>query len=270
MLVIDLLARYLSSHPYGLAESTEIQLRCTWRAYLRESRSSGLEAFGHDRVNDWLDRLREGHAPDTVRTQRGNILTLWWWAYREGLVEGPPLRVRKLRPIRRSPVAWSLEEVRELIHAAERRPIRSLWWSSIIRAGYDTGLRLGDLLSLRCGEVSAVIQIRQSKTGRPVSVRLRQETLAAALRLASNKQPDMLLWPLWGRREVFYREFRKIVRASGIRPGTFRWIRRAAATQLERLGPGLGTVLLGHQSRSTTESWYIDKAQLSDPPIPPM
>jgi len=269
MLALDLLARYLTSHPYGVAASTEVQLRCTWRAYLRESRTSGLEAFDCQRVNDWLDELRENRAPDTVRTQRGNLLVVWWWAYREGLVTEAPLRVRKLRPISRSPVAWTLPEVRTLVAAAELDPLRPLWWSSLIRVGYDTGLRLGDLLRLRRDEIAESMTVRQAKTGRTVSVRLRPETLAVAHRHLGYPSNSPLLWPLWGRREAFYRALRELVARAGIRRGTFRWLRRSAATQLERVDPGRGTALLGHASRRTTEAFYVDQSQLGAPPLPP-
>ena len=270
MLALDLLARYLAHHPYGVAASTETQLRCTWRVYLRDSHSSGPEAFDCQRVNDWLDELRETRAPDTVRTQRGNLLVVWWWAYREGLVREPPLRVRRLRPISRSPTAWTVEEVRTLIAAAESYQTRPHWTGSLIRAAYDTGLRLGDLLSLRRDQVGPTLRVTQHKTRRVIHLVLRPETLTAIDRHVAIAPPHILAWPLWGRREAFYRHFNRIVRAADIRPGTFRWLRRTAATQLERIEPGRGTELLGHQSRSTTEAWYIDRGQLGTPPLPPM
>ena len=31
-----------------------------------------------------------------------------------------------------------------------------------------------------------------------------------------------------------------------------------------------GTLLLGHASRATTEAWYLDRSQLSRPPLPPL
>ena len=269
MLALDLLARYLTHHPYGVAASTEVQLRCTWRAYLRESRATGLEAFDCQRVNDWLDDLRENRAPDTVRTQRGNLLVVWWWAFREGLIDEPPLRVRRLRPVSRSPQAWTLQEVHQLILAAERDPLRPLWWSSLIRTGYDTALRLGDLLRLRRDAVADTLEIRQGKTGRVVAVRLRPETLAVVRRHLGHPTSSPLCWPLWGRREAFYRGFRAVVARAAIRPGTFRWLRRSAATQLEREQPGRGTELLGHASRRTTEAWYLDRSQLGSAPLPP-
>lgn len=276
MLAVDLLNRYIREHPYGLADSTAEQLRCTFSAYVRFCRSSGLGVFDCEQANQWLDELRQTRAPDTCRTQRTNLLCVWWWAYREDLVPEPPLKLRKLRPIHRSPTAWTLAEVRQLLAAAEADRRRPLFWCSLIRAGYDSGLRLGNLLALpaawfatkRVAMPQNVWQVTQLKTGRNVSVGFRPTTLEAiGMHLAG--RTTGLVWPLWARREAFYRAFRHLVASAQIRPGTFRWLRRTAATQLERVAPGRATELLGHASRSTTEQFYLDRSQLHETPLPP-
>lgn len=269
MLAIDVLSLYIENHPYGLAESTQSQLRWTFNSISKWHGSCGLDTFTCAVANAWIDHLRESKRPDTVRTQRTNLLCVWWWAYREQYVQEPPLRLRKLRPIRHEPTAWRIDEVRSLIHAAQTDPLRPAFWESLVRSGYDTGLRLGDLLFLRVDQVSKLVHIRQHKTGHPVAVQLRPETLKAVERQISGRELSSLVWPLWGRREAFYRAFRGLVVRSGIRPGTFRWLRRTAATQVETISPGAGTALLGHASRSTTETWYIDRSQLTRPPLPP-
>jgi integrase len=126
------------------------------------------------------------------------------------------------------------------------------------------------LLSLRIIQVSSHLTVRQAKTGSPVAIQLRPETLQAIQRQTNGRAATEPVWPLWGRREAFYRAFRKLVAASGIRKGTFRWLRRTAATQVEIVAPGRATELLGHQSRSTTESWYLDRSQLGTAPLPPL
>ena len=269
MLALDILNAYISFHPYGLAESTQAQLRYTWGAYLRHCGQVGRAVFDAQLVNEWIDSIRPDRAPDTIRTQRGNLLVVWWWAYREGIVPEAPLRVRRLRPIRHSPVAWTLDELRLLLRTAENLPKRSLFWCSLIRTAYDTALRLGDLLAIRPDQVGPTIAIIQKKTHRTTFVRLRQDTLDAILAYIRLERPKRFLWPLWGRREALYREFRLLVRRAGIRPGTFRWIRRTAVTQLERISPGAGTILAGHRARATTEMWYLDRSQMALPPLPP-
>jgi len=78
------------------------------------------------------------------------------------------------------------------------------------------------------------------------------------------------VWPWPYRREALYRHFNRLVTAAGIRRGTFRWLRRTAATQAERVQAGSGARLLGHASRATTEAWYIDRSQFEMPPLPPI
>lgn len=269
MIALDVLALYIQQHPYGLRDNTVSQLRYTMGAYCRFCESCGLDVFCCECANRWIDELRRTRKPDTVRTQRTNLLCVWWWAYREKHVNEPPLRLRRLRPTKRQPEAWTLHEVHTLLTTAEADRRRPLFWSSLVRAGYDTGLRLGDLLTMPIASVSPVIQMRQHKTNVPVAVQLRQETLQAIAAQVGDRQPSDLVWPLWGRREALYRAFRRLVAASGIRPGTFTWLRRTAATQTERVSPGSATALLGHSSRSTTEQWYIDRSQLTRPPLPP-
>jgi len=267
MLSYDLLNQYLESHPYGIADRSALMMRYALSGFGRFCGSSDLHMLTTDNVNGWIDQLRHTRAPDTVRSQRGSVLTLWWFAYREGLVEEPPLKVRRLRPIHRSPTAWTVEEVRALIAAAEVYPTRPLWTASLIRAGYDSGARLGDLLAIKCESVSPRLMLTQHKTGRTVHVQLRPATLQS-IRLHLAGRTEGLVWPLWGRREALYRHIRRVVRSAAIRPGTFKWLRRSAATACERVQPGSGTVLLGHASRSTTEAWYIDRSLLSTPPLP--
>jgi integrase len=111
--------------------------------------------------------------------------------------------------------------------------------------------------------------LSQTKTSLPIACQLRPATLSAIRRhLGGRTAGPVWLWP-W-RREAFYRRFRRLVATAAIRPGTFRWLRRSAATACERVAPGTGQLLLGHASRATTEVWYLDRSQLGQPPLPPL
>lgn len=279
MLALDVLSQYVSTHPYGISDGSADQLRYSLSSLQDHCGIISTGIFDTDMLNGWIDSMRETHKPDTIRTQRGNILTLWRFAFREGIVSEQPLKIRRLRPIRRSVEAWTIAEVQQLIAAAKRlrghfRAVtwrRAPWTASLVMAGYDSGLRLGDLLRVSASQLSnESLRITQHKTGRIVYVRFRPETYAEILIAMSDHPDSKLLWPLWGRREALCRHIVKLVSAAGIRPGTFRWLRRTAATQVERMEPGRATELLGHASRSTTEQWYIDRSQLSTPPLPPL
>jgi integrase len=278
MTLEDILALYVREHPYGISQGHADTLRWSIRAWEKYAgRRLSTADLNAQTLNAYLDWMREHRKPDTLRSRRGNLLTLWKYAFDEEIIDEAPRKVRKLRRTPRLPEAWSVAEVRQLIAAAAdlpgvfwKTPIRrATWWGSLIRSAYDTGLRLGDLLAIGRFQVAPVMQILQHKTGRAVVVQLRPSTLAAIDQTLADQARD-LVWPLWARRQTFYEHFLQLVDVAGIRRGTFKWLRRSAATQLERIDPGRGTQLLGHSSRTTTETWYLDRAQLGPAPLPPL
>lgn len=278
MFLAALTERYLAEHPYGVSETYARQLRVSVSAWEKQAgRRLTLDDLADTQLNAYIDWLRANRRPHTCRTRRGNLLILWHWAYQESLTDVAPRRIRRLRRIDHNPEAWTTAEVRALLTTAEqlsgchwRTTIRrAAWWSSLIRAGYDTGLRLGDLLAMPVSSISETLGVVQHKTGRYVLVQLRPATIAAIDQTLAD-QPRTLVWPLWCGEETFFQHFRRLVTTAAIRPGTFRWLRRSAATACESVQPGSGTVLLGHASRATTEAWYIDRSLLDRPPLPPL
>lgn len=267
MLLEEYLSRYSRLHE--LRPATLEHYHWVIRSFERHNgalRTSDLSGMA---VSSWLAWLQDqGRSPWTIKQRRISLLVLWRAAWQDGLA--PPLEpVRRLRPVLHSPQAWTLDEVRQLIHTAEQLPVRARWWSSLVRAAYDSGLRLGDLLALDVPQLGPMMGLSQTKTSRPVVCQLRPTTLWA-IRLHLAGRTTGIVWPWPYRREALYAHFKRLVAASGIRPGTFRWLRRTAATQAERVQPGSGTALLGHASRSTTEAWYLDRSQLDVPPLPPL
>ena len=277
MLLHDVLATYVATHEYGVsaghAECMYYSL-VVWEKWA--ARPLTVADLTDETLNGFLDWYRVNRKPDTVRTRRGNLLILWHWAFQEGHTDVAPRRVRKLRPIARMPSAWTIDEVKSLLATAEALPgcfhrtkrRRSAWWGSLVRTAYDTGLRLADLLAVANVAIQDRMVVLQHKTGRYVFVQVRPATLAAIDQTMADESRE-LVWPLWCGRQTFYEHFKAIVQAAQIRPGTFRWLRRTAATQVETVQAGAGTALLGHASRSTTEQWYLDRSQLAHPPLPP-
>ena len=266
MTLQDYLSRYSLTH--DVTASTVEHYKWVVRSFERLAGPVELDSLSGDDVNRWLGHLKEiGRSPFTIKQRRISLLVLWRSAWEDGLA--PPLEpVKRLKPLQHDPQAWTVDEVRKLLAAAEASS-RPLFWCSLVRAGYDSGLRLGNLLALRVEQVAAVVRLRQVKVGTPVSVQLRPETLESIRQQATGRDVSGLVWPLWGRREAFYRGFRRLVASAGIRKGTFRWLRRASATAVESVEPGRATELLGHRSRAVTEQFYLDRSQLSRPPLPP-
>jgi integrase len=219
----------------------------------------------------WLRELATTRAPATVRSKRSQILVLWRAAAEEGLCDGPSRRIRVAPVPYRNPTAWTVAEV-EAIQAAAATVKgthacgmpRAAWWVLAIRLAWATGLRWGDLVKL---EVAAVqgdgrVAVLQHKTRRLVirqiddeTVRMLQQSIAECPRALA------VPWPSSG--ETFRQQFRRLVKLAKVRPGTWKWIRRAGITDAEARRPGAGAEHAGHAPGSPiTARHYLDRTLL--------
>lgn len=287
----DLLDRLIVDHEHGLASST---VECFFKPGISDfskflGRPAVISDLTRDVVNRWLQLKTEaGCALATIKTRRNAILGLWRYAYEAEIIDHEPKRVRKIRLAYAGVTTWTQEEVTQLIRSSFNGPDgylgdtglpKSLYFAAIISVAYDTALRLGDLLSL----TPAVIGIRnrrghirviESKTGKLKQAILQPYTLRLVQQLIELRPDRELIFPLWCRREQFYRVFRSIVKDAEIRTGTFRWLRRASITHVEIDHPGYGQRMAGHSDAITTQRHYTDPNQIaaeliSPPPLFP-
>lgn len=221
-------------------------------------------------VSAWLRFYAESNRPATVRSKRNQILALWRAAADERLCDPPTRRVRTARVPWSPPTAWTAAEVRDLLAAAGRlkrwHPCglrRSEWWQLAIRIAWDTGLRWGDLVRLTPGDIHGeAVVILQRKTRRPHIARLRPATLTA-IRESFEVCPREVVCPWPSSPQTFTAQVRRLVAAAGIRPGTWKWLRRAGASNVEAQRPGAGLAArhLGHAPGSNVAPLhYIDPA----------
>lgn len=237
-------------------------------------------------LNRWIaDCLERGCSKKTVKNWRADILALWRYAADADppLCETMPGRIRRINIGKQIVEAWTPDEIRKLAEAADemRGIIRSFeiarrfYWGSLIRAAYDTALRHCDLCRIELGRIhehvdgTGVLVITQQKTGDDVAVRFSADTMQHMRRAVEMSAPRAAVWPLWGRPEAFFSQFRTIVKAAEIRPGTFKWIRRASITARESMVPGMGAQAAGHRHSHVTAASYIDRSQLPPAPLPP-
>lgn len=68
---------------------------------------------------------------------------------------------------------------------------------------------------------------------------------------------------------VFGRHFGMLVKRAGVRPGTFKWLRRSAGSYAESMQPGAGTRLLGHRDANVFNGFYRDDQIVQQQPIEP-
>lgn len=267
---------YVDEHEFGVSDGHRQQLGyavaifSTWLG-----REATTQDFDRRTVNRYVDYLRSKYRPDTVRTQRGNLLLLWRYALQEGIVESSPEGVRRQRVAYRRPTAWTPGEVARIAQEAGRIPgrfrdtpiRRGPNVRSLVLAAWDTGLRLGDLLRLSPADVShRIVSVVQQKTGWPVRRELTEITWLACACTVADSPDRSAVWPL--RAKCYQDWIHRIVQRLPVRPGSLKWIRRAVATAAEAAEPGGGTRMLGHLDPRTAR-WYLDRDQLDQPYCPP-
>lgn len=272
MTLHDLLDRYLCA-----VEASPRYIE-SLRRTVRKAKANGLvylRQLAPDPVNSWLSGLPL--SATTRHNIRREILTLWRFAYDQGLTETPPLRIRRISPSRKPPQAWTMDSLRRMLELAEQdeTPISSrvqLRRCDVLPAwigiGYDTGIRFSDALALTADNIrNGCVAITARKTGKPLVRRLSQETLDAVGRLL-DMSPDGTLfsWALPRRRAILmWRAFLKQHRING----SSKWLRRSCATQVHLAEKGAATDYLQHSSPLLAMYHYIDASQAGVPAPPP-
>lgn len=222
-------------------------------------------------VSRWLADYAQTVSPATAAGKRQMLLVLWRAAADDGLAAAPS---RRIRPVRQSPrpvECWSHEEVELLLDACrglKRRHRcglpRSEWWDLAIRLAWDTGLRWADQMSLPAADAAAGrFVVVQNKTRRPVTCELSASTMAA-LDQSLAACPRQLATPWPASQESFLQQFRLIVARAAVRPGTWRFLRRGSATDVELQARGDATAHLGHAPGSrVADRHYLSQRLLA-------
>lgn len=220
-------------------------------------------------ANNWLASLEATHSQRTIAGHRTNLLGLWRFLAEEGTVEAP----RQIRRVRRPdpmPVAWTLDELRQLLAVAESAPGEfpdgtpfRIYWPATIRTAYETGLRRSDLWILRREQIrgDGSIVLRQHKTGHTHQPRVGKKTLDL-LRQIRHDPP--LAWQTANVRQ-WYVEWDRLVAAAGIRPGALQQLRRTGATHLAIDHPEAVQRFLGHRT-AAMQRHYVDLS-ISQPQV---
>ena len=225
-----------------------------------------LEQLDEKSVSEWLRDYSATVEPATVRGKKNMLLALWRAAADDSLCDYPTSRrVRRVTVPQKPVVAWTKEEVEQLLAAAATLPRwhkcgirRSEWWSLAIRVAWDSGARWGDQITL---PVSAVcpdgsVSFTASKTGKVVAFTLSPSTMEA-LRASLVKCPRTIVlpWPASG--ETFRDQVDRLVAKAGIRAGTWKWVRRGSGSDVELQQEGAGHRHLGN-TRAVFERSYGD------------
>lgn len=220
-------------------------------------------------VARFLQAYSDGRSPATIERHRVTLLGLWRWLIRRGLVEKWPDIAPTPVPLR-IPEAWSREQIERLFATIDNLPgmigtVRACdWWSCLHWIAWDTGERIGAIVSLEHADVCArskTVRFRAEsrKGGRAdMLAQVSSETLQKIRTVKSQaNSPLVLPWP-YSRNYLWYR-YDQVLRAAGLpanRRSKFHRLRRSVASHLEANGHD-ATAALGHASRKVTQR-YLD------------
>lgn len=238
-----------------------------------------------------------GLSVESTRGFIGRISRLWDFLARKRIVSEFPT-LENLRKQKRTPRAWTREQLATLWDALQRQPGRigdipaSDWFCSLHAVLWCSGERIGALLRVRWQDLALAdgwltIQPEDRKGGCKGRVyRLSVDALEWLGRLRQHSVPGdtSLVWPWPMSPGYLWRRYHEILNCAGLPSGRermFHCVRKSHASHLEAAG-GNATESLGHSGRQTTIESYLDPRITgsgdqsnrlfrlgSDPPEPP-
>lgn len=233
----------------------------------------GRAAMLSDLSDDLIARvcgklLSDGRSPSTANKVRGQLVALWNFAAKRGLIATWPT-LRKYQEYRREPTAWSKEQLGVLFEQCRRQCGKigtapaNLWWLTLLSVLWDTGLRIGAAVKLEWKQIDfergyILVKAEQQKDREDAWFRLHEHTLALLKLLRADRRDGVVFeWPYC--KTYLWLMFGKLLRQAGLPNGRrdkFHKIRRSVASWFEVAG-GNATELLGHSGREITRL-YLD------------
>ncbi len=213
--------------------------------------------------------LADGRSPATANKVRSQLVALWNFAARRGLISTWPT-LPKFREYSREPTAWTREQLEALFAECQRQPgfigpaSASLWWLGLLSLLWDSGLRIGAAMQLRWAQVDftrgyVLVLAEQQKDREDKWFRLHPQTLAVLRLLRGSDAREGLLFP-WDKADcVLWQRFGEILRKAGLpatRRDKFHRIRRSVASHF-KAGGGDPQDAMGHSTYAVTQK-YLD------------
>lgn len=268
----------------SIAPNTEQTIERSCRQFLDFlGESPPLAEITADDISRWVRHMQaKGLSPYTIRSKRGDVVCVLNLAVERELRE-PLRKVRSVRLPHPTPKAWTLEEFGRIMracqsirgHMLDGTPRRE-YWSALVSAAYDSGLRRTDLLAIRSSEIddSGRYWVPMNKTGHAVCSRFRPITVKLIRSLAQRRGDRVFAIPgkngREGHRNQLIKWWPKIRKMAGIADGgAFYRVRKTGATHVEKHQPGAAKAYLGHATESMVR-FYVDRRIAGDdPPLPP-
>jgi site-specific recombinase XerD len=204
----------------------------------------------------------------TAAKDRAQIRALWEFAARRKLVDTWPT-IPAVRVPKRIPEAWLTGELQRLLDAAKAEKTTicgipgGLWWRAILLLCYDTGERIGAVLSLKWSGVrgNSVLFRAEDRKGRRNDILrdISDDTLAALLEIKRERNDNDEVFP-WDNCYTYIWTRLKIILGRAKLPAgrkdKFHKIRKTTASYAEAAGLSAQR-LLDHANPCTTAA-YLD------------
>lgn len=231
---------WLADATRGTTPSTAVKYKQVIREFLAhtQARETGLllADVTADHLRGFLNWKSERSAPGTVAGFRRILRSAFIQAGEEGKIVGNPVQSANRKrnrgaggeTFRKRP--FTIEEIKQLFTAAIKPddngviPSNGEFWQFMIVAGYHTGMRMGDIITLRRLNVDLsqdTLSFMVRKTGKPQTVPLHPALRALFLRMPKGK-PNDFYWPTQAERYVtigasaFSQEFYELMATAGL------------------------------------------------------
>ncbi len=218
------------------------------------------------RFSQWL---LPGRSPASVNSYLRCIMAFLRFAADEDDIGKPP-KFRKLKEMKRVPLALTTEEFLAVLSVArkQKKPVCGIpacdWWASLLCVDWETGLRITALLSIATRDVlldqgGFYCQAETQKDREAAWYPLSPDTMELVKKIYDPTRK--LLWPLDIKANGLGRRFRRFLERSGIYAPkgacmAFHRIRKSTASYIKAAG-GDAQRKLCHSSPSITEH-YLD------------
>lgn len=219
-------------------------------AYLQNEgvRDVGDITPGHIRA--YLVALERRGDKDTTQHAHARGIKTWLnWLVEEGDLELSPMRrVKMPRLEQRVPAPFSPEEVKRLLAGCDRRSARGTRDYALVLSLLDSGLRAGELVGLRIGDVdmrSGLCTVL-GKGRKARQVRVGAKARGAIVRMLGHRPEAQVGDPLWAAYDALRGEVSGALSLSGLQ------------SMLWRLGQRVGvTPCAPHRFRRTFALWCL-------------
>lgn len=135
------------------------------------------------------------------------------------------------------------------------------YWRALIVVAYFTGMRRADLFSLESEQVdlnNAELRFTAKKTGKDMTLPLHPCVVHHLQRIWTDGK---LFARMRTNGDGYCLRWQQITRKAGVEHFTLHDVRRTAASEVERVKPGMGSVLLQHRPLDVTGASYLNQLE---------